>query len=795
MKAGNARKKVRQKRELSLKSKRRRFLVSLLLGMAVSGIGQNLRATEYENVIIDSSGKVTVKGENTYTLFPDEYVSGTEYPNLTFETKAEFINGGGIGYSGEATADSVGNIDALKVGGFTNNGQIDFTGTLKISSSGLINNGQINGNIIGGITSDGSVQNGSAGGDSDSKITGKIWSNGEIKNYGILEGLDSTLTTQNASVINSGLIKDYSQITANALDNLGTITGVNISLETSLMNSGSISASEQGSGAVSAASYLNQADGIIKNFQSITAQDSLMNLGTIDMVSNISANTSLSNNGIISNVEAINAQGGLINKDTLENIGMITGSTKLEESSVIKMSDLDGAVFTPKETKFVGSLTINGGTLQVRLTPAAGNETIPGVDNDFYNLENADLTVNGGVISVVRESAEDKEFSAGDRYTVIKGKDITVKEALTVDGETGDQLLRFVTDYDNNNYYLDVTRAVHYGITGTTNNSINMGNYIDTLGNNYVKNSNLSEVLLALDQYTKGDPDVSRYALSQLDGAVYGSMATMEVQNMTIVNNTLTNYLRPKNVLSVGSENDFGSPALKMWGTYYGVDGYAKSDGNAFGGDYSVSGVLVGGDRQITPNFRLGGFFAFGDTEYQVNGLSEQAEADTYKAGLYFVHEAEKGYLLGNFNYGWDNFNMTRNIAFLGKTNTAETTGKEWAFRIEKGFNWTLEKVVFQPFGAFQYLSLNTSAFSEEGAGAAALNIDQADYNSYRSEFGGRLLWGFQGASRTGNLFFQTSWIHEYGNTYGTVSSSFSNPNNASGVSTPLITFDLYQLL
>ncbi len=342
--------------------------------------------------------------------------------------------------------------------------------------------------------------------------------------------------------------------------------------------------------------------------------------------------------------------------------------------------------------------------------------------------------------------------------------------------------------YDAQTYSLLIDRARKYAPGATTWNQEQFGNYLDDIGMTTVPGSDLEKVLLRLDALspTEEITPAARYAMAQMDGAVYGSMATIEVQNMSIVNNTLANYLRPKNVFNCCQSSEpcnqgcaVACPGLKMWGTYYGVDGYAKSDGNAFGGDYSVSGVLVGGDRHITPNFRLGGFFAFGDTEYKVNGLNEQADSDSYKAGLYFVHNAGNGYLLGNFNYGWDNFSMTRNITFLDRTNTADTSGKEWAFRIEKGFNCALGNSVFQPFGAFQYLSLNTNAFSETGTGATALNVDESDYNSYRSEFGGRLLWGFEGQCRTGNLFFQTSWIHEYGDTYGTVNSSFSNPNQS----------------
>ncbi|MDO5554264.1 MAG: autotransporter domain-containing protein [Planctomycetia bacterium] len=787
MNKGKVRKSTKQRRESSLTVKRRRLLASLLLGMILSGGGSSLQAADYTNVTIDdTTGAVTVKEGQPYSLLSGEYVPGSDYQNLTFGSTTEsFINGGGIGYSGESTTDPVVNINAGGIGGFTNNGQIDFTGTMTLSSAGLINNGQIEGNATGGVSSGGTIQNGPATGDPNSLITGKITAVGEIKNYGTLDGLDETsvLSTPNAGIINGGAINDYSQITADSLTNStgGTITGDStLSITSSLTNYGSISSATEDEGSISAPSLINQVDGEIIGFNSITAADSLINQGTIDSVTTINAPVSLANNGTISNVDSINAQTSLVNNGTLENIGTITGKTRLENSGILKMTG------DAKVTKFdTGSLAINGGTLQVRLAPVSGGEATPGVDNDVYDAQSADLTVTGGVISVVTESEPGGEFSVGDRYTVIQGRDITVTEELSAQGDTGDELLRFVTSYDNDNYYLDVARAVLYGPMGTTENSQNMGNYIDTLGNNYVKGSDLEEVLLALDQYTDGDPDLAQYALAQIDGAVYGSMATMEIQNMTIVNNTLANYLRPQDVFCCSQNYDpccptgmMPCPGLKMWGTYYGVNGDVDSDGNAFGGDYSVNGVLAGGDFSITPSFRFGGFFAYGDTEYQVNGLNEQANADSYKAGLYFVRSTNNGYLFGNFNYGWDNFSTIRNISFLERTNTGKTSGTEWAGRLEKGFNIPLARSIFQPFGAFQYLSLTTDAFSEEGTGATALNIDESEYNSYRSELGGRLLWAFEGQRRTGNLFLQSSWIHEFGDTRGTVTSSFNNQNN-----------------
>lgn len=280
MRKEKIRKKDRQKSKFSFKNKRKRMFATLLLGMALSGIGQNLHA-DYNNITIDGSGNVTVK-DSDYSLGSDEYVSGNDYSNLKFITNDSFINYGGIGYSSKTTPSSIGDIDASEIGGFTNNGQIDFTGTMKTSSDDLLNYGQINGNTTGGISAGGAIQNGPTAGDLSSTISGKISANDNINNNGTLTGLNSALHS-GASIINSGVISDYSQITADSLDNTdkGTITVSDsnsgtetsfINLNSSLTNSGTITSTATENGAIiNAHSVLNQKSGTIKNFNLIEA--------------------------------------------------------------------------------------------------------------------------------------------------------------------------------------------------------------------------------------------------------------------------------------------------------------------------------------------------------------------------------------------------------------------------------------------------------------------------------------------------------------------------------------------
>ncbi len=727
----------------------------LLVVTLQGGISENV----YAQKIPDASGNVALTGTGDF-FAAETNIPGTTYPTLNFSGgNFPFENRGNIGVAADGTtADGVNQINAASVGEFTNSGTINYL-------SGMSTNALTN---VQGAT----ITNTDPNQDGQLSVTGDLTNGGTINIGGILTAANAT---------NTGTIQNYEAMTIGtngseqpaSFDQQGTVQGIaTLTIHGDLTNSGltddlfALTATN-----ITNSGTISNIDAAATELGVLTATNNLINTGTLSNIDSIVANSSLNNQNVMTNVGSITSD-NFRNTGTLTDIASVTGH--MTNNGTMKMNDND-------TMNINGSFTTESSSvMQVRVDSDGSN--------DLFNITGG-TTINGGEV-IIKLNDDAADYQVGDKYTFLASGSLDVEDALTVsaDSDPLSNRLRYRLSFDDSNYYLSIARAFRYGENAPTYNQSQFGTYIDNTSDNVIAGSDLDNILTTLDGLSPGEEisSAARYALSQMDGAIYGSMATMEVQNMSIVNNTLTNYLRPKNVFNCCQTSDpcnqgcaVVCPGLKMWGTFYGVDGYTKSDGNAFGGDYSVSGVLVGGDRYFTPEFRLGGFFAFGNTEYEVNGLNEQADADSYKAGLYFVRNAGNGYLLGNFNYGWDNFSMTRNITFLDRTNTADTSGKEWAFRIEKGFNCALGNSVFQPFGAFQYLSLNTNAFSETGTGATALNVDESDYNSYRSEFGGRLLWGFTGQCRTGNLFFQTSWIHEYGDTYGTVNSSFSNPNQS----------------
>ncbi len=728
------------------------FSSALLAALGIMGVVAGSLYAQ-EGKYPDASGNVILTGTND--LFtPTTVITGTSFPILNFSGHYDFLNEGTIGTNGSG----VNQINAAEIGDFTNNGTINYVNGMSASSmintsAGTIFNSAVTqtGQLIisGNLINNGTIDTGSDLRASD------ISNTKDIKNYSTIS-VTNDYTQQNGTLQNIDTLSVGNTITNSGnMDNLITVTAKRIN------NSGTIS----------------NIDGTPNLVGTITVTESLANSGIISNIDQITANNSFTNQNTISNVNTI-ISNNFNNTGRINDVAKING--RFVNNGEITLTDLS-------QMKIQNLTTGTASTLQTRLSALNGNPSVPGVDNDFYSI-NGPAIINGGeVIVKLKDNIED--YKAGDRYTFLKSdNNLEVGESMVI-SDKSDPLLnryKYMLSNDDYNYYLSIVRAFRYGEGAPSYNQYKFGTYIDRIADNYVPNSDWDMVLLKLDQLSTGKEisPAGRYALSQMDGAIYGSMSTIAIQNHTIVNNVLANYLRPRESSYSDCNQccgqNFGAPGqqVNFWGSYYGIDGSVDPDGNAFGGKYAVDGVMVGGDFSLSSLFRFGGFFTYGDSQYQVDGLREQANADNYKAGLYFVRTTNNGYLLGNFNYGWDTYSVERDITFLDRNNTAEVNGTEWAFRVEKGFNFSLGKALFQPFGAFQYLYLKTEEFSENGMGVTALNVDESEYDSYRSEIGARIVRGFTGQRcQSGNLFFQASWLHEYGDTCGSVTSSFTNPN------------------
>lgn len=730
-------KSLNKKRNLQKTGKKQLFsfcgqlvfgLGAVLLAEALFGGPAPLKAVE--PVKDGDVGVVTLTG--TDDSFPvdasytgSQFSGGLRFTNDPSSSVFDFTNNGTIG-TGESAMSAV---NATKIGTFTNKGMINFTTSM--SSSALNNeSGAFVNSESGNLTAANDVTN-----------SGTIDVGGTIKAKSLInDGL-----IQNAAILS--VEEDLTQ--TGTIENNGTIENIGLlSVGNTLTNSGDIT-----------------------NVTDSLSAKTISNSGKIDNVKNLMITTALDNEngGILSNIDSIT--GSVTNQNIIENVDQIAG--KLTNNGTLKITGPTVGTTTISELE-----NQTAGTLEVRI---AKNDSV--LSNDLYIVENSAL-LNGGSVTVSDLNSSEGNYRNGDTWKFLEAGALEVTKDLTVKSNVAlSPILKFKMWSDSSSYYLGVTRAKNYAEGATTYNQKQFGEYLDNVGENFVPGGDLEYVLTQLDARSP-DEEISqaaRHAMAEMDGAVYGSLATLGIQNQTIFNQQLTDLFRPQTV----DGSDVCSPNRNVWGKYYNVDGHQSSDGNAHGGDYRISGVIVGGDllqRNSDVCFRLGAYFGSGASDFQVDGLQENSESDAYRGGIYFVRSTGTSYLLGNVHCGYDNYFVKRQLTFLKRSNRADFGGKEVSVRVEKGWNtpWgNSPSSIFQPFGAFQYVHLNTEAFTETGEGTTALSVNESSISSYRSEFGGRMTFNNSGSpEHSMNMSLKALWIHEFGDINGQTVAQFSNPDS-----------------
>lgn len=737
--------KIGKEQILSLRKNRAARLGAILLAFGFFGAPAALWGVEPS-----TDGTVTLTNDD-HSFAAGKTYTGAEYPDgLFFQNdpsaagRVDFYNLAAIG-----TQESpMSKVNGADIGVFTNQGTIHFSDLM--TTSALTN---VTGFSIVSTNTDGALT-----------------VNGTLINGGTL---DVAGTISAASATNSGTIQNAKTLSVSGDLNqmTGSISDFGLlSVGGTLTNGGGgmIDGATAGQTPLLAKLSARQIGntGTIQNVESVTAT-TLTNSGTIQNAGTVSASDSFINNKTTKNIGTIG--GAVVNSGgTMENIGVFTGT--LTNNGTLSMTG-----DSLKTTKIANLDQQMSGSLQVRIAKDGAVLT-----NDRYMVDST-AAINGGSVVVDEFAAPQEDYKIGDQWTFLSSEgSLSVNDPVTVTSNVAlpTPILKFAAWNDTANYYLGVIRAKNYAQGATTYNQRQFGGYLDDIGNHFVPDSDLQDVLEKLDALSPGDgiSAAGRHAMAEMDGAIYGSLATLAVSGQTIFNQQLNDVFRPQTLCS----DEVCSPCSHIWGKYYGVDGDSDSDGNAFGGNYQINGVMVGGDvlRQQNANSccRLGAYFGYGASDFNAEGLSERAKSDSYRGGVYLVHACGIDYLLANMHYGHSDYRVERHIDFLDRDHRGEFGDNEVTARIEKGWNVPFGAAILQPLAAFQYVWLDTESFTEEGTGATALSVDGRSNDSWRSEFGSRFL-----VNRTFsqgqllNLNAKALWLHEFGCLYGETTAQFNN--------------------
>jgi fibronectin-binding autotransporter adhesin len=386
-----------------------------------------------------------------------------------------------------------------------------------------------------------------------------------------------------------------------------------------------------------------------------------------------------------------------------------------------------------------GSASIEGGTLSM----AAGSGTY--AKNTTYTVLTADGGVTGSYDAVVSNLA----FLSG---------------SITIDG---------------NSMYLIVTRNnTDFNSVAATPNQHAVATYLDTTAPSAT--GDFADVITTLENQTAAG---ARTAFDAMGGELYGSLATIGIENHEYFLRTVAQHLQlqtmmqgyddsladarcdcPITLVSMSSYTP-SSSGWTTWADGFGVGASIATNGNASGLGYSTGGLAFGMERQVGDNVRLGIAGGYSSSYVTLDARNDTATIDAGSFALYLHRSLQSMYLTGIAAYGYNSYSADRQIEFpsFDRNSHASYGGSNFSFYTEAGRTIFGSRMHLQPYAALEYIQLHQNDFVESGADSIDITTGGVQADAFRSLLGTRVLVNLPTRSgRIATLEGRAAWRHEF---------------------------------
>ncbi len=475
---------------------------------------------------------------------------------------------------------------------------------------------------------------------------------------------------------------------------------------------------------------------------------------------------------------------------TLNGNQAYTGLTRVASGQLHLLGNLAGDVAIDPNARLSGSGTINGD-----LSLSAGSVYAVAVDAGGHAER---LTVGGSAAlqgATLEVNAADGTYRARTRYTVLSAAGgINGQFAATT---TNLAFLEPALTYDNTNVELTLARNdIRYSDLAITPSQISFGGALDGLEQNAsgdalvvmdaLRTLTTSEVGPALDA-------IGGIALTSVPRALQAQSRGLSQQ----ISSRLGALQNAPSVASFADEFDRGvllamndADAARALPVYAAALSAASAQtmnidtrsgfwvrGLGGAGNFDITpttdaelrtvGVLGGFDYQPTTALTLGLLASYTDSELEQGTPRSDTEVTSWRVGGYGRWQPSRFHVDALASYGGDHFETTRHLAIgpLERTARGDFDGHTYNTYLETGYTqpWaTLSPLRVQPYIATQWTSQRHDTYSETGAGAVNLIVQEATTDSLRSLAGVRLQYACDTVAGAVNAELRGAWAHEF---------------------------------
>ncbi|WP_158240790.1 autotransporter outer membrane beta-barrel domain-containing protein [Telmatospirillum siberiense] len=604
------------------------------------------------------------------------------------------------------------------------------------------------------------------------------------------------------NITNSGVLTGQSGIFADSGSGTGSVDTISDTSAASATTSGAITVVNTGTiNTTSHGIYLDGTTNGIANSGTVSSS------GGTALVTGSGAST-------IANSGTINGQGGAITGAvaTLNNSGLIAGSITNTGTSTMTITGGDGAYAVLTGYNGGGASLSNPGTVGT-LTSGSADITLSSGKiwlNDNVNLSGRTLTVGGNASLKISNT-----LVINGNY-VQNGGNLLITDGgvLTLSGTNRATVSNTTVTFYGTNLTTGTYTLVDANVSGTySDNSLKIRGTSGLSGVlSTADNGNDLVITLSPSNYTgKGQSaggsatgmgvalDAISHASSPVSVAFQNTVLAPLSDLSPVAQQTAIKQLTPSQVTPAAQaaqatapttsvieqhelallENNGGgiaagsdSHSYGLWGQVIG-GGALRSTSGQVNGYRSRSFGLVSGLDHMMPDGGVIGIAASWTKGWNwgADGASgTYATMNSYQVTGYGLHRLERAFADWQLGFGYNTFDQTRAIQFLGQRAKADYDGQQYLVKLGGGYDFDVNgEVTLTPLAGLRFLRAVSAGYRETGSDAN-LAIDRRGVQSLTHDLGGKLSWKLLGDWGQVTPEVRLAWVHDY--TQGPIASS-----------------------
>jgi autotransporter-associated beta strand protein len=220
--------------------------------------------------------------------------------------------------------------------------------------------------------------------------------------------------------------------------------------------------------------------------------------------------------------------------------------------------------------------------------------------------------------------------------------------------------------------------------------------------------------------------------------------------------------------------------ATNQWNTF--IDGGADLGDLQHNVDtnhstYTTGRIRAGGDYLVAKDVRIGALFGYAHTDADLDNEGSTAEVDSYTPGIYATFADKEGFYANALVSGtFNQYSTDRNVIIPGVSRTAQgdTNGAQFGANLDGGYEFHRGDWSFGPAIGLTYTHMGIDSFTENGATAANLALNDWHADSLRSRFGGTVRYAGRIGSVTVTPHLSAFYQHEFLNDDTQITSHFA---------------------